>query len=204
MTLVTASWDNLAGATRGRFCEEGASLNPKDDTGLVFQRHDNTPQFIPPEQKQQEDQVRRRMYLSGEARTQGFNGELRPRVPDSIGRVFHPTPFGHSVIATFVLSAIEVARAEKLGCPHDVGTENLPGEEAKNTGGTRNTVACGKCSDLYTSPSDIGAAIDKYYAHHGENFFPGDMAGPNTMNGGSGSHILTQGTSVKSEAMSFY
>lgn len=51
LELVTASWDKFVGATKGRFCEDGASDNPDNNVGLVFQRHDITPYFTPPEKK---------------------------------------------------------------------------------------------------------------------------------------------------------
>lgn len=215
MELVTVDWDKFTGAIKGRFCEDGASLDPNDNDGLVFQRQDNTPRFIPPGEKTQSQRTERALALKapGYAKLQGR------AVPDDLARVFHPTEFGQSVIATFVLSVVAEARSKILtgrhlslfdvfasrSCAHNVtGTENLPSEEAKDPGGNAIAPLCGgDCSDFYSSPSDIGSVIEDYCGNSGKTLFQGDKT-ISYPSGGQQSHILTSGISLKSEGSSFY
>ena len=68
-------------------------MDDPNNTDLVFQRLDTGAQFIPPEKKQ----------------------SLEKRVPDDIGRVFHPTLFGQRMVVSFVMQVLLDARAELLG-----------------------------------------------------------------------------------------
>lgn len=86
-------------------------------------------------------------------------------------------------------------------CPHDKKPE-LPGADAKDPAGKHIEVSCGKCSDFYSAPSDVGSAISNYCSQAGKNFFKGDQTVSHTA--GQPSHIFTNGVSLKSQAESFY
>ena len=206
--LVTASWDNFVIATKGRFCEQGASDNPDDNLGLVFQRLDNTPKFIPPEKVEVHQAVKREAVgLRGNRKYS--HSYLQARVPDDIARVFHPTEYGHAVISAFIYLALTSTRDKQLiggpdasTCPHDAKRPELPGADAKDPAGKPIEVACGKCSDFYSSPSDVGSAISDYCSNAGKDFFKGDKVLSHAV--GQPSHIFTNGVSLKDQAEAFY
>lgn len=108
ISLVVADWDAYVGKIRGRFCEEGAPLNPDDNPSLVFQRQDQTPRFIPPDKLKHMDQAEsRRNPQSSEVSTRNL-------LPDDITRRFHPNTLGQSIIAQIALANIARAKAEQL------------------------------------------------------------------------------------------
>ena len=209
MKLVTAEWENFVGATFGHFCEDGASEDPDNNIGLAFQRQDSTPQFVPPGKDKLDAVQVRREFLSGEA--QSDSARLESRAPDAIARVFHPSIYGQSVIATMAMSAFISARASQIlgtsspisNCSHKVTPQGLPASDAKDTLGKTIEPACGKCSDMQIDPSDIGAAIQDYCSNNGKPFFRGDKTINNAI-GSLSDHIMTMGTSLKDQAGSFY
>ena len=99
MTVAIADWDAAAGKAKGRFCEEGSAPDPKDasNAGLLFQRLNTQIDNIPGD--------KRKVKIRG----------LEKRAPDSIARVFHPTPLGQRLIATYALMALIDAKRDLLG-----------------------------------------------------------------------------------------
>ncbi len=110
VALVAADWDAYVGKIKGRFCEEGAPLNPDDNLSLAFQRQDQTPRYIPPAKvKQVLEQAEHRRDL------QPSRVSTRNLLPDDITRRFHPNTLGQSIIAQIALSRIARAKSGQLG-----------------------------------------------------------------------------------------
>jgi len=101
LDIAIADWDDAVGKNNGRFCEEGSADDPDDpsNAGLIFQRLNAAPQFIPREKSKALETSHR----------------LGKRVPDDIARVFHPTELGQQVIASFVLLALMDAKGKQFG-----------------------------------------------------------------------------------------
>lgn len=122
ISILVADWDKYVGKINGRFCEEGAPANPDDDPSLVFQRQDNTPQFVPPERllagKISEPHSRVTAEKAAELPERSF-------LPDDYTRVFHPNFLGHSIIAQIALSEITKNRASRLSTDRVAGSCSL-------------------------------------------------------------------------------
>lgn len=88
-------------------------------------------------------------------------------------------------------------------CSHTPPAQEFPGPNALDVLGKPIEVACGKCSALYTLPTDVASAIQDYCSHSGQTFFQGDKI-KNSIRAGQAQHIYTTGTSLKSQASSFY
>lgn len=91
--VMPVAWDEYAVASKGRFCE----IDQKEEERLFFQTEPAG--FIPPERSVKKKQR-----------------DLQKRVPDSIGRLFHPTPLGHDVITTYAILALFRALAPPKEC----------------------------------------------------------------------------------------
>ncbi|KAL8925829.1 MAG: hypothetical protein Q9208_003326 [Pyrenodesmia sp. 3 TL-2023] len=109
ISIVIADWDAYVGKIKGRFCEEGATLNPDDNLSLVFQRQDQTPIFVPSDKK-----IIQTEQTKVETDLQAEEGLSRSFLPDSFTRRFHPNTLGQSIIAQVALAEIGKAKAEKL------------------------------------------------------------------------------------------
>ncbi len=99
LNIAIADWDAIVGENHGRFCEDGSADDPNDpsNAGLVFQRFNAAPIYIPPGKNK--DAVQ----------------QLNKRIDDSMARVFHPTILGQQVIATHALLALLDAKGKLYG-----------------------------------------------------------------------------------------
>ncbi|KAL8897389.1 MAG: hypothetical protein Q9207_007240, partial [Kuettlingeria erythrocarpa] len=109
ISIVIADWDPYVGKIHGRFCEEGATLNPDDNLSLVFQRQDQTPIFVPGDKK-----ITQIEQSKDEVNLPAPDGLVRSFLPDSFTRRFHPNTLGQSIIALIALDQIATAKDNKL------------------------------------------------------------------------------------------
>ncbi|KAI9798476.1 MAG: hypothetical protein M1833_004742 [Piccolia ochrophora] len=127
-TLRLVKWDNYVKAVEGRFCEKDSSGDPNhiSNLGLMFQRF-NTP----PTNKKR---ALARRDTNPEITEKAIDEKT---LPDSLGKVFHPSELGQSLIATFNIGGLTEFVEEKLKlpdifsvCPIDDGPgDDDPGED---------------------------------------------------------------------------
>lgn len=109
ISIAIVDWDPYVGKIHGRFCEEGATLNPDDNLSLVFQRQDQTPIFVPGDKK-----ITQIEQSKDEVNLPASDGLVRSFLPDSFTRRFHPNTLGQSIIAQIALDQIATAKDKKL------------------------------------------------------------------------------------------
>ncbi|KAL9583499.1 MAG: hypothetical protein Q9212_002670 [Teloschistes hypoglaucus] len=124
ISILVADWDEYVGRINGRFCEEGAPANPDDNFSLVFQRQDNTPQFIRPEELLAGNPTAFQSHTASR-KTEHLGLTKRSIFPDAWTRVFHPNFLGQSIIAQITLSQIAKNRATRLGSDKKAETSTL-------------------------------------------------------------------------------
>lgn len=59
--------------------------------------------------------------------------KLFKRIPDDMGKLFHPTPFGHSIIASAAISEVSQAKAAQLSIGDGMGQCQITSTPTKNT-----------------------------------------------------------------------
>ncbi|KAL8628772.1 hypothetical protein Q9189_005500 [Teloschistes chrysophthalmus] len=223
--ILVADWDEYVGKIDCRFCEEGASANPDDDLSLVFQRQDNTPQFIPPERllagNMSEPHSRVTAKKSAELPERSF-------LPDDYTHVFHPNFLGHSIIAQIVLSEITKSRATRLSTERPTGSCTLgegqfhsecgiysfkltdptpkfpPGPDSVDSAGSLVEPVCFTKQNQYIQQSDLDAAISSYCDNDGKPFFKGDKQISHAVSTGPETHIYTEGTDISKQTITYY
>jgi hypothetical protein len=134
-----ADWDLWPRVTHGRFCEQGQDPNPFVAGGLQFYKLNTNHRPLPfgglrrrDEQRYQdiaamheeEWAMARNESLFYSSLPLAERGITQPNcpdtsasslIPDSIGKLFHPTIDGHTSMMTFAMNEVRVARAEQLG-----------------------------------------------------------------------------------------
>ncbi|EEH42138.2 uncharacterized protein PADG_06958 [Paracoccidioides brasiliensis Pb18] len=100
--LVKVEWDDFGIKTQGRFCE-----NKPVEKKQMFYMYGTSRPYIPSQKKQ----------IASDGDSAGPNQhDIRKRLPDSLGRVFHPTEYGHGVIASRAVLALFRALAGEKVC----------------------------------------------------------------------------------------
>ena len=92
--IAIVDWDDSAGKRGGRFCEQNAKNDPKDNPDLMFQRGMSDPSFIP---------IGKKRSL------------LHKRVPEEMQKIFHPTARAHEMISAMSIGALVELLIDKLG-----------------------------------------------------------------------------------------
>lgn len=139
--ITTASWDSWLDAVPGRMCEAFEKPDPNDpanenaaffkldttkraaagaldavlftdnETSVHMQHMDNVTAAL---EQRFGHSLDVRNPVAPNCGSSIFNGLL----PDNVGKIFHPTPWGHLSIASYVGDAIAVARANVINAPN--------------------------------------------------------------------------------------
>ncbi|KAL8759101.1 MAG: hypothetical protein Q9184_003726 [Pyrenodesmia sp. 2 TL-2023] len=183
ISIVIANWDAYVGKIKGRFCEEGATLNPDDNLSLVFQRQDQTPIFVPSDKK-----IIQTGQTKVETDLQAEEGLSRSFLPDSFTCRFHPNTLGQSIIAQVALAEIGKAKAEKLRAEENADTCILYPEPAMCKEDDRTVIThprfdgavsdfCRDKSDFTVTPLGSNKSLElRFSAIAGSSCGPSDCA----------------------------
>ena len=114
-----------------RFCEPDSADRSNDPTNalLAYIRDDTGNHFVPPDKQILSDVQNQTVSSNVSVRSiDTFQDDqvtkrhqLVKRIPDSVAKLFHPTAFGHSIIASAAISEVSGAEAKLLKIPDGMG-----------------------------------------------------------------------------------
>ncbi len=135
-TYVYSDWDLWLPAIKGHFCEELGTPYPDDGQNHLthFFKLSTPKAYVPGERRGRRDVSLYNTSLPSFGKSFQaepiLNSSLVERdptpstcgkglfsLPDSIGKIFHPSELGHETMFSFALDAIRVARAKLLNLP---------------------------------------------------------------------------------------
>ncbi|EEH35239.2 hypothetical protein PAAG_06286 [Paracoccidioides lutzii Pb01] len=112
--IVKVEWDDFGIKTKGRFCE-----NKPVQKKQIFYMYGTSRPFIPSQKKK----------IASDSNSAGQNQhDIQKRLPDALGRVFHPTEYGHGVIASRAALALFRALAGEKVCAKRPKPKPKPGK----------------------------------------------------------------------------